>query len=115
MASDDTGSVIQRFHDALNAHDVDAVVAMLTDDVIFEDTTPPDGVRHIGPAAMAESMRQMFADAPSAHFDIEEMITAGDRGVVRWHYQWGDGHVRGIDLIRVRDGRIAESIAYVKG
>jgi hypothetical protein len=27
----------------------------------------------------------------------------------------GDGHVRGVDVIRVRDGQIAESLAYVKG
>jgi hypothetical protein len=33
----------------------------------------------------------------------------------RWRYDWGDGHVRGVDVIRVRDGQIAESLAYVKG
>ena len=26
-----------------------------------------------------------------------------------------EGHVRGVDVMRVRDGRVAESFAYVKG
>jgi ketosteroid isomerase-like protein len=42
-----------------------------------------------------------------------------DRAVVRWVYQktrngqpW---HLRGVDVFRVRDGRVAEKLAYVKG
>jgi len=37
------------------------------------------------------------------------------RSVVRWHYDWADGHVRGVDIVRARNGRLAESLAYVKG
>jgi hypothetical protein len=43
------------------------------------------------------------------------VVIAGDRAFVRWRYMWGDGHVRGVDVMRVRDGRVAESLAYVKG
>ena len=35
--------------------------------------------------------------------------------MVRWRYDWREGHVRGVDIVRVRDGRLAESLAYVKG
>jgi hypothetical protein len=41
--------------------------------------------------------------------------------VVRWRYRWAPdapgqpGHVRGVDVYRVRDGKIAEELAYVKG
>jgi hypothetical protein len=35
--------------------------------------------------------------------------------VVRWRYDWGNGHVRGVDIIRLRDGLIAETYSYVKG
>jgi hypothetical protein len=35
--------------------------------------------------------------------------------VARWRYEWGDGHVRGVDVFRVRDGLVAEKLAYVKG
>ena len=44
----------------------------------------------------------------------------GERGVVRWRYQWVDadgaaGHVRGVDIFRFRDGKITEKLSYVKG
>jgi len=39
---------------------------------------------------------------------------------VRWLYRWAEdrpdrpGHVRGVDVCRVRDGKIAEKLVYVK-
>jgi ketosteroid isomerase-like protein len=113
--SDETRAAIQRFHDALNSHDAEAVGRCITDDCVFEDTTPPDGTRYEGRDAMLDAVRRFLADSPAAHFEIEETFTAGDRALVRWRYAWADGHVRGADVIRVRDGRVAESLAYVKG
>jgi hypothetical protein len=46
---------------------------------------------------------------------VEESVVAGDRVVQRWRFDWGDGHVRGIDLITVRNGLVTEKLAYVKG
>ena len=44
-----TRQTIDRFNDALNRHDVDAVMALMTDDCIFENTSPfPDGQRFSG-------------------------------------------------------------------
>jgi hypothetical protein len=39
---------------------------------------------------------------------------------MRWRHRWIDqagtrGHVRGVDLFRVRDGKVAEKLSYVKG
>jgi hypothetical protein len=62
-----------------------------------------------------EAWRVFFTDSPASQFEIEEMFGAGDRVIVRWLYSWADGHVRGADLMRVRAGRVAESLAYVKG
>ncbi len=65
---------------------------------------------------MRQVWGQMLAETPQARFSVEEQFSAGsDRAVVRWRYDWGGGHVRGVDIIRVRDGRLAESLAYVKG
>jgi len=117
IAMDDgTRETIQRFHDALNRRDLDALGDLITDDVVFEATSPaPDGTRHVGRQAMLEACRAFFAGSPTTHFEMEEMFGAGDRVVVRWLYSWADGHVRGVDLVRVRGGRVAESLAYVKG
>lgn len=113
--SDETRAAIERFHEALNGHDINALSRAITDDCLFEDTTPPDGTRHVGRDAVLAACSQFFADSPHAHFDIEELFVADDRALLRWRYAWADGHVRGVDLVRVRDGRVAETIAYVKG
>ena len=47
--------------------------------------------------------------------ETEEQIACGDRVVACWLYRWPVGHVRGIDLYRVRDGLVAEKRSYVKG
>jgi ketosteroid isomerase-like protein len=94
---------------------VDAVLAAMTDDCVFESTSPPDGVRHEGPAAVRGAWQQFFANSGAALFETEEQIVCGDRLVARWRYTWADGHVRGVDVFRVRDGKVAEKLSYVKG
>jgi ketosteroid isomerase-like protein len=108
-------AAVQRFQTAFDAHDVDAIMAAMTPDCVFEDTTPPDGHRHVGPDAVREAWTALFAGAPDGGFTTEELIEAGDRVVVRWRYAWGSGHVRGVDVFSVRDGLVAEKLAYVKG
>jgi ketosteroid isomerase-like protein len=111
-----TAQAIQAFNEASNRHDVDAMMALMTDDCIFENTLPPpDGERHVGQAAVRKFWEEFFARTPRARFETEEMVVAGDRAVVRWRFDWGDGHVRGIDLFKVRDGKVAEKLSYVKG
>jgi ketosteroid isomerase-like protein len=114
--STDTAGVIAAFNQAFGRQDVDAVMALMTDDCIFENTLPaPDGERHVGQAAVRAFWARFFKDTPQAKFDAEEIVVAGDRAVVRWRFDWGDGHIRGIDLFKVRDGKVAEKLSYVKG
>ena len=112
--------VVQRFNDAFNRHDVDAIMALMSDDCVFENTRPtPDGERVEGRRRVRAAWEQLFARSPHAHFDTEEIFAAGDRCVVRWVYSWVKdgtrGHVRGVDVFRVRDGPVAEKLSYVKG
>ena len=111
-----TAHAIRAFNEACNRHDVDAMMALMTNDCIFENTLPPpDGERHVGQAAVRKFWVEFFAGTPHAKFETEEMVVAGDRAVVPWRFDWGDGHVRGIDLFKVRDGQVAEKLSYVKG
>jgi ketosteroid isomerase-like protein len=115
-----TAAVIERFNEAFNRQDADAVASLLTEDTIFEDTSPaPDGQRIEGKAAVAGFWRSWFARNPGARFETEEMIVSGDRAVVRWVYRKiRDGvpwHLRGVDVFTVRDGKVAVKLAYVKG
>jgi uncharacterized protein (TIGR03086 family) len=108
-------AAVQRFNVAFGSKDVEAIMEAMTTDCVFEDTTSPDGTRHVGTAAVREAWTALFAGAPNALFTVEELIAAGDRVVQRWRYDWGDGHVRGVDVFRVQDGRVAEKLSYVKG
>ena len=113
--ADDTLATIVRFNEAFGRQDVDAVMALMTDDVVFEDTSPPDGGRHTGQDAVRAAWTALFTGNPDGRFTTEHAIVAGDRATYQWVYDWGDGHVRGIDLFKVRDGKVAEKFSYVKG
>ena len=101
--------------------DIDATMAMCTDDVVFESTSPaPDGGRHGGAAAVREVWARLFRETSGMSFTEEESFVTGDRAVQRWTFAWtGDdgspGHVRGVDVMRFRDGRVCEKLSYVKG
>ena len=112
--------VVSRFNDAFNRHDVPAIMAAMTEDCVFDSTRPPpDGERLVGQTVVRGFWEGFFARSPHARFETEEMFASGDRVVVRWVYHWvrdgQPGHVRGVDLFRVRDGRVAEKLSYVKG
>jgi ketosteroid isomerase-like protein len=115
----DPVTVVERFNAAFNRHDVAAVMALMSEDCVFEGTVPPDGRRYEGSAAVREAWDEFFAASPDAWFDTEETIAAGDRVVVRWRYRWGPGgsggHVRGVDVFRIAGGLVTEKLAYVKG
>jgi len=115
-----TLEAVDRFNDAFNRHDVDAVMAAMTDDCVFENTSPPEGRRYEGKDQVRAAWEEFFAASPDAHFDGEDVIVAGDRCIVQWQYTWSndDGtksSLRGVDVLRVRDGKVAEKFAYVKG
>jgi len=120
MSDQGTRMVIDRFNEAFNRHDADALALLLTDDTVFEDTSPPpDGRRIEGKAAVVEFWRQWFSRNTEAVFDAEEVIVSGDRAVVRWVYRkprngqpW---HLRDVDVFTVRGERVAAKLAYVKG
>jgi ketosteroid isomerase-like protein len=115
-----TLAAVNRFNEAFNKHDVNAVMEAMTDDCVFENTSPfPDGTRLEGQAAVRAYWEKFFQGSPTARFDTEDIYAAGNRCTVRWVYtKTKDGkpwHIRGVDVFRVRDGKVAEKLSYVKG
>jgi ketosteroid isomerase-like protein len=107
--------VVEAFGTAWADHDLEAALAMVSDDCVFDATGPaPDGTRCVGIDAIRAAWAPIFDD-PSSHFEEEEIFHAGDRIVQRWRYTFQGGQVRGVDLFRVRDGKVAEKLSYVKG
>lgn len=114
----DALAVIDRFGAAFDARDVDAIMRCMTADCVFESTAPPDGERFVGSAAVRRAWTKLFADSSEARFTTEARFGCGDQALVQWRYDWvgaNPGHIRGVDVFRVRDGLVAEKISYVKG
>jgi ketosteroid isomerase-like protein len=111
-----TLAAVERFSAAFERRDVDGVMAAMSADCRFESTGPaPDGEIFDGAVAVRSLWERFFQDNPAARFVTEEQFALGDRCVVRWRYEWGSGHVRGIDVFRVADGLVTEKLSYVKG
>ena len=62
MADDSaaTAAAVDTFNEAFNRHDVDAVMAAMTDDCVFESTSPPFGERHEGQAAVRAGVGELL-------------------------------------------------------
>jgi ketosteroid isomerase-like protein len=111
----ETAAVVAAFGTAWGAHDLDTALSMITDDCVFEATGPsPDGIQHKGRDEIRLAWQPIFDDTNS-RFEVEDSFASGDRVVERWTYSWDGGHIRGVDLFRVRDGKVCEKFAYVKG
>ncbi len=114
-------AVVQKFNEAINQHDVNGIMQLMTADCIFEASFPaPNGEVYQGQASVGAYWERFFVASPQASFEFYDMFTCGDHAVVRFNYHWIDkfgkkGHVQGADILRLRGGRIAEKLSFVKG
>ena len=77
---------------------------------------PPDGTRYEGYDASFSSWKALIEDTTS-HFEVEDVHTGDEWALIRWRYLWGPGpddSVRGVNVMRVVDGKIVEAAGYSK-
>jgi ketosteroid isomerase-like protein len=120
-AEADLLQVLQRFADAWNRHDLDALMSMMTADGVFDASAGPDvnGQRSEGTQAVRAAYALVFETFPDAHWANARHFVAGDRGVSEWTFTGTrkDGtrvEVTGCDLITFRDGQVAIKNSYRK-
>jgi ketosteroid isomerase-like protein len=117
-ATAETIEIMRRFNDVFQRHDPSALVDLVADDCVVENTVPaPNGRRIVGGAACIE-LWTGIATGANTRFDLEDTIVRGDRAIILWRFRWGEGDaesVRGVNLMRVAGGRIVEGLGYVKG
>jgi nuclear transport factor 2 (NTF2) superfamily protein len=113
--------LVLAFNEAFNRHDVAGMLGLISDNCLFESTSPaPDGTLYSGKGAIKKYLQGSFLASPQSHMEIEEIFSLGLRCVMRWRYEWVDdagekAHVRGVDIYRVQDGLICGKLSYVKG
>jgi ketosteroid isomerase-like protein len=121
MAGFDGEAFVQRFNSVWDAHDIDGIAEMFTDDVVFEASFGPRpyGERAVGREAARKLAAAVFERIPDLHFEeirhfvspefaVVEAVTTGTP-VGGAPYE-----IHLVDLLTIRDGKIAAKRSYRK-
>lgn len=112
-----TLQILQRFNEAFVQHDGSLLEDLIAEDCVMESVEPaPDGTRYVGRSACLEFW-QKLANSREGAFTAEDIVGIDEHGIIRWRYRFGPGlsqSVRGVNVMRVRDGLIVEALGYVK-
>jgi steroid delta-isomerase-like uncharacterized protein len=113
--------LLDRFADAWNRHDLEALMSVMTDDCVFDASAgrQANGHRSQGHQAVRAAYAAVFEAFPDAHWANPRHFIAGNRGVSEWTFTGTrqDGtrvEVNGCDLFTFRDGKIAIKNSYRK-
>ena len=121
---------IDRYNEAWNAHDVDAIVAMHTEDSVFENHTTGDV--NVGREAIGRAITGIFGVFPDLRFETRRQYIREDLVVQEWTalgthqgkmtrsgIEVGPTgrtvEYRGMDVIPIEDGLVARKDVYSDG
>jgi len=115
-------NLLAEMNEAFNAHDLDAVLAHLHDEVRFENWT---GGTVEGVEALRVAWAPWFRDHGGFRFTPEDTVIdePQQRATTRWRLDWPSTETahrglhetrRGVDVITFRDGKVAEKLTYSK-
>ncbi|WP_022719830.1 nuclear transport factor 2 family protein [Rhodopseudomonas sp. B29] len=106
---------------AFNRHDGAAVMAGMTDDVVFDAAAGPEarGRRISGAADVRAAFEGTFAMFPDVSWECTRHAVFGDRGISEWIFRATakDGskiEAEGVDLLGFRGDKICTKSAFRK-
>lgn len=110
------------FNAAWNRHDLDALMAFMTEDCVFHAVAGPEllGRSFVGRAAVREGFALAWQAFPDAQWTDGVHFVSGERGVSESTFRGtraADGlrvEARMVDVFTFRDGRIAVKNAFRK-
>jgi len=112
---------IERFNTVWNGHDLEGILEMMTDDVIFEASFGKDpwGARVVGKPAVRQFLKEMFERIPDVRWDETRHFACPEIATVEWLTTGtprgaGRYEVHGCDILTLRDGKIAAKRSYRK-
>jgi ketosteroid isomerase-like protein len=110
--------LVIRFTDAFNANDLDAVMAFIAEDAVYEEFT---GVVNRGKAAVrAAFVPQFRGDFGKMRFETEDLFVDGSTGkaLIRWvcrlETKRGPAGWRGLDILHFENGLVTQKLTYAK-
>ena len=120
-ADADVIKLLDAFAAAWNRHDVDGLMACMTDDCVFDASAGKEvaGTHHVGRDAVRRAYAAVFETYADARWNQPRHFVAGDRAVSEWTFTGTtkDGakvEVNGCDLFTLRGGKIAIKNSYRK-
>ncbi len=121
----DGDAFMKKFLDVWNAHDIDAITAMMTPDCVFEPSfvfgvlTEPGGLVYSGLQEVRRGLEKNFREIPDLSWDEIRHFVCPDHAVVEWITKGtprgGKAFtVQGCDILMLRDGKIWAKRSYRK-
>ena len=121
MDHDDALRMLEAIAAAFDAHDLDAIMAHIADDVVFDGPRGPEawGTRFVGKDAVRAAFAARFDGIPDVRYRDDTHFVDGDRGASEWTLSGTttDGErieIRGCDLWTLRDGQVVKKDSFWK-
>jgi steroid delta-isomerase-like uncharacterized protein len=118
----DGDAFVARFNEVWNGHDLEGILSMMSDDVIFEASFGKEawGSRVVGKPALRKFLADMFERIPDVRWDEIRHFACPEHAVVEWLTTGTprDGaryEVQGCDVLTLRNGQITAKRSYRKG
>jgi ketosteroid isomerase-like protein len=116
-----TVETLVAFSNAWNAHDVNALMAFMAEDCVFETAAGPNafGTRHEGADAVRSAFALAWQLTPDVQWRNARHFVHGDFGVSEWTYEATapDGsriETDGVDIFTFKDGKILSKKVFRK-
>ena len=113
--------LLQELFDAFNRHDLEGVLACMTDDCVFEGAAGSEsyGARFVGHDAVGAAFEGVWKTFPDVRWANDRHFVADGFGVSQWTLVGTreDGRrieADGVDLFTFRDGKVATKKAFRK-
>jgi len=103
-------ALIERYNDAWNAQDVDAIHADHHPEIVFHNHTA--GERAEGADAVRAHIARIFENNPTLRFSTRSLHVGEDFAVCEWTASTGTREWDGVDVFPIRDGKIARKDVY---
>jgi ketosteroid isomerase-like protein len=118
MSETDVRSLVDRYRAGWFGHDVDAIMAVVSDDVVFHNLTTGECVE--GKTSFRAHVADIHERWPDLAFEEHALYVAADTGVAEWTARATASDGRrlewdGIDVINCRDGLITRNAVYSSG
>lgn len=122
LSRKEINEVLAKWYQAWNEHNLDRVMELLHDEVIFENWT---GIKVKGKEALRQAWSSWFRNHGGFRFTEEETFIdeTKQKVVCRWQLEWPSfeksykGMIErrpGVDILDFQDGKIIQKLTYSK-